>query len=61
MSARLSNLDILMMIYKNWPDDAQTNCELASGDVDDFFSKESDLLDDFEEDLEEAGYFSDQM
>ena len=49
----LSNVNGLIMIYKNWPTDARSACE-ASTNVVEFFNKEQEILDDHEDELEEA-------
>lgn len=53
----LSNVNGLIMIYKNWPTDARSECEEASTNVVEFLNKEHEILDDHEDELEEAGYF----
>lgn len=53
----LSNVNGLIMIYKNWPTDARSECEVASTNVVEFLNKEHEILDDHGDELEEAGYF----
>ena len=53
----LDNLDSLIMIFKKWPDDARHDCEVVAKDVQEFYRKEADLLDDHEDEVEDAGYF----
>ena len=48
------------MIYKNWPTDARSVCELASTNVVEFLNKKHEILDDHEDELEEVGYFEDE-
>ena len=50
----LSNVNGLIMIYKNWPTDARSACELASTNVVEFLNNEHEILDDHEDELEEA-------
>jgi hypothetical protein len=40
----LDTLDALVMIYKNWPNNAQTNCKLIEESVTKFFCAEDKLL-----------------
>ncbi len=55
---RVENLDKLVMIYKNWPIDAQVNCKLVVGDrLGKFFVAKDTLLEENEELLEKASYF----
>ncbi len=52
----MENLDKLVMILKNWPSDARTSyCSLAIRGM----TIEEELLDDFENELEDARYFKD--
>ena len=48
------------MIYKNWPTDARSECEVVSTNVAEFLNKEHEILDDHEDELEEAGYLEDE-
>ena len=52
----LSNLNGLIMIYKNWPIDARSACKLASTNVVEFSNNEHEILDNHENELEEARY-----
>lgn len=54
----VQNLDKLVMILKNWPNDARTNCSslVVMGMVE-FLKVEDKMLDDFEKELEDFGYF----
>jgi hypothetical protein len=45
----LTNLDALVLIYKNWPANAQVGCHFAKKDVEEFFTFEIDLLEAHEE------------
>jgi len=45
------------MILKNWPNYARIGCVLASKGMENFFAAKDDLFDDFEDELEEGGYF----
>jgi hypothetical protein len=55
---KVENLDKLVMIYKNWPIDAQVYCKLFVGDkLREFFVAKDPLLDENEEPLEKASYF----
>jgi hypothetical protein len=56
----LSNVNGLIMIYKNWHADARSACEPASTNVVEFLNKEHEILDDHEDELEEAGYLEDE-
>ena len=58
----LNNLDSLIMINKNWPDDSRHECEVTPvvKDVKEYFAKEMEQVDDFEAEIEEAGYFEEQ-
>ncbi len=47
----LDNLDALVMIYKNWLNDAQTNYNLTKEGVIKFFCVEDKLLDEYEKEL----------
>jgi len=40
----VENLDSLLMIYKNWPNDARAGCNLANEDVTKPFTTEVDLF-----------------
>jgi hypothetical protein len=40
----VENLDSLLMIYKNWPNDARVGCNLANEDVTKPFTTEVDLF-----------------
>jgi hypothetical protein len=51
-----TNLDALVMIQKNWPSDARTNC-MSQVDVTQFFNDEAELLELHEEELIAAGEF----
>ncbi|KAG0573230.1 hypothetical protein KC19_VG160100 [Ceratodon purpureus] len=53
----LDNLDSLIMIFKNWPDDARHECEVVAEDVQEFYSREADLLIAAKDELEDAGFF----
>ena len=50
----LSNVNGLIMIYKNWPTCARSACELASTNVVEFLNKEHEILDDHKDELEDA-------
>lgn len=54
----MQNLNNLVMIYKNWPGDAQTNCILYEHRAD-YYSVEAEILDDNEDELAEEGFFED--
>ena len=58
----LNNLDSLIMINKNWPDDSRHECEVTEvvKDVEDYFAKEMERVDEAEAEIEEAGYFEEQ-
>ncbi len=56
---RVQNLDNLVIILKNWPNDARIRCILASKGMENFFAAKDDLFDDFEDELKEGGYFED--
>jgi len=42
----LDNLDALVMIYKNWFDDARIDCKLTEKGIAKFFYAEEKLLDE---------------
>jgi hypothetical protein len=44
----LDNLDALMMIYKNWPDNAWTNCKLIEEGITKYFCAKDKLFDEHE-------------
>ncbi len=44
-----TNLDELVMIYKNWLKDVQVGCHFAKKDVEEFFTFEPDLFEAHEE------------
>ena len=50
------------MINKNWPDDSRHECEVTEvvKDVKDYFAKEMEIVDEAEDEIEEAGYFEEQ-
>ena len=58
----LNNLDSLIMINKNWPEDSRHECEITSvvKDVKEYFAKEMEQVDDFEAEIEEADYFEEE-
>jgi hypothetical protein len=58
----LNNLDSLIMINNNWPDDSRRECEVTEvvKDVKDYFAKEMEIVDEAEDEIEEAGYFEEQ-
>jgi hypothetical protein len=47
----LTNLDALVMIYKNWPKDAQVGCHFTKKDVGEFFTFEANLFEAHKEEL----------
>lgn len=57
----LSNMDSLLMIYKNWPDNTRAHCKSAPNNVQEFFEPEFRLLDDYEDNLEDTAYFDEQV
>ncbi len=44
----MENLDSLVMIYKNWPNDTRVGCNLANEDVTKSVTTEVDLLESHE-------------
>jgi hypothetical protein len=50
------------MINKNWPNDARHECEVTqvAKDIKDYFAKEMEILDEAEDEIEEAGYFEEE-
>ncbi len=58
----LDNLDALVMICKNWPDDACAGCIFTFTEINvvDYFYSEDAHLDDHENELQEQGYFEDE-
>jgi hypothetical protein len=52
----ITNLDTLVMIKKNWPSDARTDC-ISQAHVIQFFNDEAELLELHEEELIAAGKF----
>lgn len=54
----LENLDALVMIENNWPDNG---CTCKGEVVEEFFADEADLLDTYEMELEDAGYFEEDV
>ncbi len=57
----LTNLDALVMMYKNWPKDAQVDCHFAKKDVEEFFTFEANLFEAHEEELDQSGSFEDDL
>jgi len=57
----LTNLDALVMIYKNWPKDVWVGCHFAKTDVGEFFTSEIDLPESHEEELDQFSYFEDDL
>jgi len=54
----VQNLDELVMILKNWPSDARTSCSfVVVMGMAKFLKVEDKMLDDFEKELEDFGYF----
>jgi hypothetical protein len=54
----VQNLDKLVIIMKNWPSNARTNCpSLATMKMVDFLKVKDKMLDNFEEELKDFGYF----
>ncbi len=53
---KIINIDPLVMIYKNWLDDAKIGCLFATSSLKNFYFVEMELLDEHEE-LGEVGYF----
>jgi hypothetical protein len=51
----VENLDSLVVIYNNWPNDARVGCNLANEDVTKSFATEVDLLES-----REAGMFEEE-
>jgi hypothetical protein len=49
------NINSLVMIYKNWLNDAKVGCSLANEDVMKFFGVETNLLESHEIELIEVG------
>jgi hypothetical protein len=49
------------MIYKNWLEDSQVCCHFAKKDVREFFTFEVDLFEAHEEELDQFGYFEDDL
>ncbi len=46
-----TNLDAFVMVYKNWPKDAQVGCHFAKKDVREFFTSRTNLLEAHEKEL----------
>jgi len=57
----LTKLDALVMIYKNWLEDVQVGCHFAKKDVGEFLTFEIDLLEAHEEELDQFGYFENDL
>jgi hypothetical protein len=49
------------MIYKNWSKDAWVGCHFAKKDVGEFFTFVTNLLKTHEEELDQFGYFEDDL
>jgi hypothetical protein len=49
------------MIYKNWLEDVQVGCHFAKKDVGEFLTFEIDLLEAHEEELDQFGYFENDL
>ncbi len=56
-----TNLDASVMIYKNWSKDAWVGCHFAKKDVGEFFTFVTNLLKTHEEELDQFGYFEDDL
>ncbi len=56
------NLDALVMICKNWPNDACTDCPFTfiEKNVANYLYLDDALLDDHEKELQKQGYFEDE-
>jgi hypothetical protein len=52
----LENLNNLIMIYKNWPSDARTDCILYEH-LAHYYSVEAEILEDNEDELAQEGFF----
>lgn len=57
----LTNLDALVMIYKNWPNDVEVRCHLANIYIGGFFNLEIDLFDAHEDELGKFDYFGENV
>ncbi len=53
----MENLDSLVMIYKNWPNDARAGCNLANEDVTKSVTTEVDLLESHEAGVSQFSIF----
>jgi len=53
-------VDALVIIYKKWPNDARTNCKLTEKGITKYFCAKNKLLDEYENELQEQGYFQDE-
>lgn len=49
------NLDNLVLILKNWPEDARTDCYIAKSRVEEFLMSEDNIIEDNEELIMDAG------
>lgn len=48
----IDNLDALVMIYKNWPDDLRARCVSPRGNVAQYSNTKADLLEAHEDEIE---------
>jgi hypothetical protein len=53
----VENLDSLVMIYKNWPNDVKAWWSVANEDVTKFFVAKADLVEFLKVELNETGMF----
>jgi hypothetical protein len=54
----VQNIDKLVVILKNWPSGVRTNCpSFATMRMVEFLKTKNKMLDNFEEELEDVGYF----
>jgi len=56
----VENLNSLVMIYKNWPNDVKVGCSLANDDVTKFFATKANLLKLNEIELSEVQMFKEE-
>ena len=52
----LENINNLIMIYKNWPSDSQTDCKLYEH-LADFYTAEAAILEENEDEFAQEGLF----
>ncbi len=57
----LTNLDALVMIYKNWPKDERVGYHFAKKDVREFFTFKVNLFEAHKEELDQSSCFEDDL